>query len=423
MRFHILAIIFVSLALLPSFYAAPQNPGNTKNPGSVAKPGNNPIPNPRNTTTPVTPKKPGTPASPGNKTPPGNSTRPGNPTSPGNSTKPGNSTRPENPTSPGNSTKPGNSTTPGNATSGNVPLAPPVGLTDDSVYDIFDVLDGKKDFNYTYPAAAGEGVDIYFLDSGIYTEHSWFSGRASFLKNFVDDEEPKDLVSHGTNVASIAAAIARKSKILGIKVSAGTGGPEGGEKDGEVAKRRIISGLQYAVEQIKKSGRPSIINMSIKVRPFSEEVDAAFRNASSAGIPVFVSAGNDGIDACETSPSREPSVISVGNAALDNKKWTGESPSNYGSCVDIYAHGVNVTAAANTDVKGTGVATGTSQASPVAAGVAAILMSMGVPAKDLLNQLRQITNLTVSGDKNQKVVSMNLIQNFKSAKSPTKPKF
>ncbi|KAI9138428.1 peptidase S8/S53 domain-containing protein [Paraphysoderma sedebokerense] len=219
-----------------------------------------------------------------------------------------------------------------------------VPLPKDNSLRYLDILDGKLDFTYTFPAVAGDGVDIYILDTGIMANHTYFGGRAKMIKNLIDGQPDTDTHGHGTHVAGIAAMVARKANILGIKVVAGSG-PQPSES--------LVQGIQFASEQIKKSGRLSVINDAV-------------RNATAAGIPVIVNAGNEGIDACQTSASHEPSAISVGCATPNNTRTIGESKaSNYGPCVDIFAQGTDIMSAWNTDINSTKVITGTSQAAPL----------------------------------------------------------
>jgi subtilisin family serine protease len=56
--------------------------------------------------------------------------------------------------------------------------------------------------DYVYDGSAGEGTCAYIIDTGIYTEHADFEGRATFVKNFDKvDGSDADMYGHGTHVA------------------------------------------------------------------------------------------------------------------------------------------------------------------------------------------------------------------------------
>jgi len=66
-------------------------------------------------------------------------------------------------------------------------------------------------------------------------------------------------------------------------------------------------------------------------------MDKAVKALTDVGVHVVVAAGNDGQDACQTSPAREPSVITVG--ALQDYAFTNADFSNWGTCLDIFGPG------------------------------------------------------------------------------------
>jgi subtilisin family serine protease len=93
------------------------------------------------------------------------------------------------------------------------------------------------------------------------------------------------------------------------------------------------------VSEIAKKNR-SVINLSLS-GPRSQTIDDALSNiVHKHGIPVFVSAGNSGDNACDYSPSANPDVFTVGASDLND---VVPSFSSYGECVRIYAPGTNIT--------------------------------------------------------------------------------
>jgi subtilisin family serine protease len=111
-----------------------------------------------------------------------------------------------------------------------------------------------------------------------------------------------------------------------------------------------------------------VINLSLG-GGFSSAVNAAVTAAVNGGIVAAVAAGNSAVDACTSSPASTPVALTIG--AYGNG-LTPASFSNYGSCVDTYGPGVSITSLWLT---GTKSISGTSMASPHAAGVAALYIA------------------------------------------------
>lgn len=107
----------------------------------------------------------------------------------------------------------------------------------------------------------------------------------------------------------------------------------------------------------------------------SQSLDDAVQEAVTQGIPVVVAAGNNfGADACTQSPSGAPAAITVG--ATDRQDHAAAF-SNIGSCLDIWAPGVDIVSDWNTGDTATMTLSGTSMATPAVAGVVALLMEDG----------------------------------------------
>lgn len=206
--------------------------------------------------------------------------------------------------------------------------------------------------------------------------------------------------THGTHVSGIIAAargnelgidgVADNVRIMTVKVV-----PEGDERDKDVAL-----GIRYAVDN-----GAQIINMSFGkgFSPQKEWVDDAIRYAAEKGVLLVHAAGNDGAnnDEVENFPKdtyndgREANnLITVG--ALGNGR-TGSKVagfSNYGKKeVDVFAPGVQIYSTIPGGNKYNN-ASGTSMASPVVAGAAALILSY---YPDLsARQLKEIIEKTAS---------------------------
>lgn len=90
---------------------------------------------------------------------------------------------------------------------------------------------------------------------------------------------------------------------------------------GSGAASDIIQGIQVAVQAAARSGRPSVVNMSIGGAG-SRALDSAATSAVNSGLFVVVAAGNDAVDAGTESPARAPAVITVGAANIRDRVST-----------------------------------------------------------------------------------------------------
>jgi subtilisin family serine protease len=242
---------------------------------------------------------------------------------------------------------------------------------DNDPTDNIDRIDQAKrplDGNYTFPDSAGEGVNIYIVDTGILITHNEFGGRARFGGSFCKLCNEKDENGHGTHVASIAGGktfgVARKANLIAVRVLNGAGSGTNSE---------VIQGLEYVADQHKNGkNKNSVVNMSLG-GGFSQALNDAVKKLTAAGIHVIVAAGNDDDDACKVSPASEPSAITVG--ATEDKSDDVTDFSNFGECLDIFAPGRNIQGAgikSNTDGA---VFSGTSQATPHVAGTVALIIA------------------------------------------------
>lgn len=226
-------------------------------------------------------------------------------------------------------------------------------------------LNGK----FIYPDSAGEGVNIFIVDSGISLTHREFGGRAKFGRAFCRRcENQNGMDKHGTFVASIAAGktvgVARKANIIDVRVL-GTD---------DVTTADIIEGLSFVIHQHKNSkNKNSVVNISLRIIPSSRALNHVVKEVTDAGIHTTVSAGNLERDSCGQSPASAPSAITVG-ATFDTNDTIADF-SDFGKCVDIFAPGVNSRGADMYDDNSYVVLSGTSFSAPLVAGTLALLIS------------------------------------------------
>ena len=217
---------------------------------------------------------------------------------------------------------------------------------------------------YTYPDAAGEGVTAYVIDTGVRVTHTDFEGRATSGFDAVDnDDNADDGNGHGTHVAgTIAGAahgVAKKAKIVAVRVL---------DDSGSGTTEQVVAGIDWVTANHQG---PSVANMSLGGSA-DPALDAAVQKAIASGVTFGVAAGNESSDAGEGSPSRVPEAITVASSTVDDEQ---SSFSNFGSVVDIYAPGSDITSTWNDSDDGTNTISGTSMATPHVVGAAAVYLA------------------------------------------------
>ncbi|MGH7700739.1 MAG: S8 family peptidase [Gemmatimonadales bacterium] len=216
---------------------------------------------------------------------------------------------------------------------------------------------------YSFTGTAS-GVHAYIIDTGIWTAHPDFGGRADnvfdamLLGVLLPTVGGEDCNGHGTHVAGTVGGatwgVAKGVRLHGVRVlnCAGAG-----------FTSDVLAGVDWVAANHTK---PAVANMSLG-GGFSAALNTAVTNLWNAGVFVAVAAGNDNADACQSSPAGASGVLTV---AASTKTDAKASFSNWGSCVEIYAPGAGIKSAFLLGT--TATLSGTSMASPHAAGVGAL---------------------------------------------------
>ncbi|MGA0081924.1 MAG: S8 family serine peptidase, partial [Ilumatobacteraceae bacterium] len=217
---------------------------------------------------------------------------------------------------------------------------------------------------FTSPSTASN-VFAYVVDTGIDATHPEFGGRVNSGFDAVSGGSGQiDCNGHGTHVAGTIASqtygVAKAARLVPVRVL---------DCNGSGTYSGVIAGLDW-IAQNRPTNQLAVVNMSLGGGA-SSSLDSAVASLVASGVAVVVAAGNSNVDACTTSPARAASAITVGATTSSDSR---ASFSNYGSCLDLFAPGSNITS--TVPGNSTAVYSGTSMAAPHVAGLAAVALSL-----------------------------------------------
>ncbi|HYO63891.1 MAG TPA: S8 family serine peptidase [Pyrinomonadaceae bacterium] len=172
----------------------------------------------------------------------------------------------------------------------------------------------------------GAGVGIAVIDSGVYANHDSFSGRVVYSQDFTGENRTDDPYGHGTHVASVAASngavaqgaysgLAGGARLVNLRVLDSRG-------------RGTTSGLLAALDWVltnrtNPAYNVRVVNLSLGMAAVdsyrNDPLCRSVRRLADAGVIVVAAAGNEGKDDAGRkiygqvhSPGNDPSVITVG---------------------------------------------------------------------------------------------------------------
>jgi serine protease len=229
--------------------------------------------------------------------------------------------------------------------------------------DRIDQRDLPVNGAYTYNATAST-VHAYIIDTGIRATHTEFGGRV--LTGFTainDGNGTNDCNGHGTHVAGTVGGatygVAKEVTLHPVRVL---------DCNGSGSTSGVIAGVDWVTANHVK---PAVANMSLGGGA-STALDDAVRNSIAAGVTYAIAAGNSNANACNGSPARVSQALTVGSSTNTDAR---SSFSNFGTCVDLFAPGSNITSAWMTNDTATNTISGTSMATPHVTGAAALYLA------------------------------------------------
>jgi len=227
---------------------------------------------------------------------------------------------------------------------------------------------------------SGARVKVAVIDTGIYL-HSELRGRVLAGYNFINNRAIRANTSsddhgHGTHVAGIIGASANNIGVVGVAPSASLIPIKVLDRQGSGSLTGLVRGIDFSV-----SAGANISSMSLSWSGDigNVSVASALQRAVSAGQLIVIAAGNSGL-ANPDWPARyakedfaNGQIIAVG--AVDSNNQMPSWSNRAGDAANFYivAPGVGILSTYNRGSSSYATMSGTSMATPVVSGAAALL--------------------------------------------------
>ena len=264
-------------------------------------------------------------------------------------------------------------------------------------------------------------VDVAVIDTGVDFQHpdlnvvggvncyNWWPFSASCKAGGDDDHY------HGTHVAGTIGATRQRHRRGGRRARRAHLGGQGADLQvGSGYSSQIVAGIDWVAAN---AATIEVANMSLGGSGFSQAEYDAIQGAVNKGVAFAVAAGNDDADANNYSPGGFDNVLSVSALAdfdglpgglgsstcRTDQDDTLADFSNWGPEIDVAAPGVCILSTYPLEQGEYGTISGTSMASPHAAGALALLASANNPANatdvyNLYNQVKAAGNYNWTDD-------------------------
>ncbi len=247
----------------------------------------------------------------------------------------------------------------------------------------------------------GRGVKVAVLDTGVDADHPALAGKVSTQANFTESAGAADGHGHGTHVSSLIVGngagsdgarqgVAPAAELISGKVLADNGSGQ---------ESWVIAGMEWAAAQ-----QADVVNLSLSSAPSRGDDPVAIaldELTADTGTLFVAAAGNRGGFGASPytigSPGVAASALTVGavDAADKQASFSSEGPTlgTYRLKPDVVAPGVNILGAKAGARDGNlyVAMSGTSQATPIVAGAAALLLQQN-PERTWQQLKAQLTN-------------------------------
>ena len=250
----------------------------------------------------------------------------------------------------------------------------------------------KNVLNVQNTNLTGDGINIAFIDTGIYSHLDFLLGkkRVKYFKDFIHDRKnPYDDNGHGTFVAGVCAGggnmsggrqagIAPKSSIISLKAL---------NSGGEASADKILNAMEWVYDNHKQQDI-KVVCMSFGSEPlgFNDPIMSGAEALWAEGVVVIAAAGNSGPEyQTIKSPGVSSKIITVGG--FDDNRFDDDSfkedffeVANFSSRGPAFARYKQDLVAPSVDIISCGIKkpyiplSGTSVATPMIAGMAALML-------------------------------------------------
>ncbi|KAI0860261.1 hypothetical protein F4860DRAFT_504119 [Xylaria cubensis] len=220
-------------------------------------------------------------------------------------------------------------------------------------------------------------VRIAILDSGFDPENPFLmtgdqglDPRIKYAQSFVHQSEPHDIrddIGHGTHALGLLLKVATCAEIYVARIA-------NQETLGRDTYDDIAKAINYAVSEWKVD----IISMSFGIREYNEAIKTAISNALHSQTLLFAAASNDGANLGRAFPAKYPSVFCI-HSTDGNGNPSAFNPTADDKDVNFSLLGEHVSSHWPIGMNGcdqpVNAMSGTSVATPIAAGLAASILS------------------------------------------------